>query len=665
MAKISRFSVPAPLTPWLAQYPSFHVARTVADPTDGDKGDIVVSDAGQIWMIDADVLSAWGRTLIDDPSASSGLTTLGAAPATAVGDSPPVAPITGQLWWESDTGQLYLYYDDGSSSQWVAAVGSAGSAASDGTITVLPGEDLQAAIDALSTAGGGTIRLGPGTFTIATPITLKSNVFIEGTPGGTTIAQTGQYAFINPSGSFITQAGVSKLKFAYSGPASAHNCALYLRAHSRCKFIDLDFSGYDAIGIMTRKADGVPGSNTVFNIYQRWYVEKCLWFSYDQGLDESYSEYTGNGSTTAFATTWNFTWPADVAVGVWKADGSLVKPTLTTDYTVSGGAGGTGTVTFLVAPAVGDVVMLWPSVANNRISPISGNSFDDIAVRRAVKFGIALIRWVDSETYRKCYIQVTSNGAADVICNPFTNGNGETDINNFQDCTFVYGTAVGEVTDEASVRMFNLGPGSQNTTGTCKSDGSWGTQMQVLDTSLQQLTGTVATTNGSPIVTGTGTKFTEQLTLIGATKDRIVINGVLRGIASIDSNTQITTTVNWGTTQSGQTAFRSNGANAVSYDLWVSDPGALAFAGNCRFQYKLSSFASGTATLAAATTYTVIYDHVMWRAPTLDEIRVTMGVGSISWFVAPASLSITQFVITFSAAVTGDIGWSVTLADYT
>ena len=38
-----------------------------------------------------------------------------------VSDNPPVAPLDGDLWWESDIGALRIYYNDGSSSQWVDA----------------------------------------------------------------------------------------------------------------------------------------------------------------------------------------------------------------------------------------------------------------------------------------------------------------------------------------------------------------------------------------------------------------------------------------------------------------------------------------------------------------------------------------------------------------
>lgn len=38
-----------------------------------------------------------------------------------ISDAPPSSPNDGELWWESDTGRLKLYYNDGSSAQWVDA----------------------------------------------------------------------------------------------------------------------------------------------------------------------------------------------------------------------------------------------------------------------------------------------------------------------------------------------------------------------------------------------------------------------------------------------------------------------------------------------------------------------------------------------------------------
>jgi len=40
----------------------------------------------------------------------------------AVGSTPPASPIQGALWWDSIGGQLYVWYNDGDSSQWVTVV---------------------------------------------------------------------------------------------------------------------------------------------------------------------------------------------------------------------------------------------------------------------------------------------------------------------------------------------------------------------------------------------------------------------------------------------------------------------------------------------------------------------------------------------------------------
>jgi Collagen triple helix repeat (20 copies) len=40
---------------------------------------------------------------------------------TFVGDDAPISPVDGQLWWESDSGNLMIWYYDGNSRQWVSA----------------------------------------------------------------------------------------------------------------------------------------------------------------------------------------------------------------------------------------------------------------------------------------------------------------------------------------------------------------------------------------------------------------------------------------------------------------------------------------------------------------------------------------------------------------
>jgi len=51
-------------------------------------------------------------------------TASGGGAATAIADTPPGSPTAGQLWWESDSGVLWIYYTDANSSQWVQVAGN-------------------------------------------------------------------------------------------------------------------------------------------------------------------------------------------------------------------------------------------------------------------------------------------------------------------------------------------------------------------------------------------------------------------------------------------------------------------------------------------------------------------------------------------------------------
>jgi hypothetical protein len=52
----------------------------------------------------------WGEIIIPDTGAS-----------ITISDTAPVGPVPGDTWWDSVSGQLYIWFDDGSSAQWVIA----------------------------------------------------------------------------------------------------------------------------------------------------------------------------------------------------------------------------------------------------------------------------------------------------------------------------------------------------------------------------------------------------------------------------------------------------------------------------------------------------------------------------------------------------------------
>jgi hypothetical protein len=52
---------------------------------------------------------------------AAALSALPSGAKITISDTPPGSPSAGNLWWESDVGLLYIYYNDGNSSQWVIA----------------------------------------------------------------------------------------------------------------------------------------------------------------------------------------------------------------------------------------------------------------------------------------------------------------------------------------------------------------------------------------------------------------------------------------------------------------------------------------------------------------------------------------------------------------
>ena len=79
-----------------------------ANPTIGQ----VFASGGVTWIWDG---AKW--TLSAVPGGGTSIT---------IGDIPPTNPAVGALWWHSASGQLYVFYNDGTSSQWVPTTNQMG-----------------------------------------------------------------------------------------------------------------------------------------------------------------------------------------------------------------------------------------------------------------------------------------------------------------------------------------------------------------------------------------------------------------------------------------------------------------------------------------------------------------------------------------------------------
>ena len=84
------------------------------------------------------------------------LAMIGAGGAT-VSDTPPVSPTNGQLWYNSATGTLLVYYNDGTSSQWVDP--------SPGIVTSIPEVILNYNANGYLSTNTGAVRQYPTSVT--------------------------------------------------------------------------------------------------------------------------------------------------------------------------------------------------------------------------------------------------------------------------------------------------------------------------------------------------------------------------------------------------------------------------------------------------------------------------------------------------------------------
>ena len=85
-----------------------------------DEGNIV-SAASSITQLNFVGAAVTANVSVQSPSGHPGIAATISINPVSISDDPPTGARNGELWWESDTGDLFVYYQDGDSAQWVIA----------------------------------------------------------------------------------------------------------------------------------------------------------------------------------------------------------------------------------------------------------------------------------------------------------------------------------------------------------------------------------------------------------------------------------------------------------------------------------------------------------------------------------------------------------------
>jgi hypothetical protein len=536
-------------------------------------------------------------------------------------------------------------------------------------------DDTSAIQEAINAAN--VVFIPPGTYRCDTAITLKSYTHVYGARGASILRQYGDNLFLGSTS--MAECTVEQLSLDYRTTVSSpYHCAFKLKSHAYCTFQDLTFTRYDDCTIFERFVQSDDTVNTVFNKYANLYVSACNTLDVAAGFEEYQYVHVGNGSTTIINTA--KTWPEQFnsSVVVLKESNRRIfsELTLSTDYTVSYPSGLLQVV--LTTPAASNErIWIYPACPRNlNRRPISNNSWEHVRASYIFSRGHTAVRWLDAETYTDEHLPLASDFAVCYDTNPYlTRGGQGGDYNTYNGCVLTYLTFMPGLTNSTTCRAFRFGPGSFNMVGDAvKMDLTWENGsginhgVEVINKGILQLAGTVSTTAGSAVVTGVGTAFRNQLSLVGSVVDVVRIDNVFYGIASIDSNLQITLATNALSTLSGVACFRQNFSDIAGYDINFSSIGAglnnrrliQTEGGQSRSRSRTLDY--GTFTILSGQTSATV-SHRVWRAPAFYEIRLTPASLLNGRSISVSNTTTTTFQANISSAAAADynIGYIIEL----
>ncbi len=107
-----------------------------------------------------------------DQSGTEAIVEVGGGGNITISSATPSSPDVGDIYWDSDEGNPYIYYDDGNTQQWVAFVASAGGS---GGSTVIVENQQVIASDYTLTTGTNGHAVGPIEISSGVSVTVPAN----------------------------------------------------------------------------------------------------------------------------------------------------------------------------------------------------------------------------------------------------------------------------------------------------------------------------------------------------------------------------------------------------------------------------------------------------------------------------------------------------------
>lgn len=107
-----------------------------------------------------------------DQSGTEAIVEVGGGGNITISSATPSSPDVGDIYWDSDEGNPYIYYDDGNTQQWVALVASAGG--SGGSTVIVENQQVISSNYTLTTGTNGH-AVGPIEISSGVSVTVPAN----------------------------------------------------------------------------------------------------------------------------------------------------------------------------------------------------------------------------------------------------------------------------------------------------------------------------------------------------------------------------------------------------------------------------------------------------------------------------------------------------------